>query len=701
MSHPFFCLFDLFVRLYLHIFSDLPLSALVSKICAELETEHGFSWSSEAVCAKIKLLSQRRSYFDVKKKCVNKVVDVFEDNDRNRLWRWEITTLDLLDSEIVSQARKARIARKKISSYHSALLKLVKSLEDAEKQIMNPDVSKLDNVTAKINGEEEKVLKFERESEKQRLAEQAKARKLSEQIAKRKAKEEAAEEKRKKKEAEAEKKKETSRIREEEKRRKEKEKVRKDEEKKMEEKQELAKITKQKASFRSFFAAPKRVVSKQKEAKAITTHSNVTCQTFDLNKFRAKINASNHVQNLALNKQNRSASAVACRKRRARRVDVSVYKTVTPEVDDAWDAPSYLEQRTIKVPNKYRFLSFHENCRPAYHGTWSKSSSVITGKNPFKKDNSVFDYDYDSEGEWEEGDDEMGEDVEDEAKNLEEDEAEDAEGNAKMYDFDDGFCVADDRLLDNEENADEDTKALYKKKMLNRKREQHNHANRISIIAPGLGGIPLNMADSKSLNTDRTEGIDRSNLANYLSSYKALTISNVKPSLDAFPQSRMNEDKPAETSANGNGNKDEYTAEDTIKMARFTHHSTLNSKDKVIEELRVRHPTVFSIRAKATRKLDAIAVKKKHPNYTGGSVYWEVKTEVLAELGLTDILVSMIFYAFLLYSEFLWCSQKFHTNTHIFSGTIFNFYREKSWKILSTITQLLVFETSNRNRSKA
>ena len=73
MSHPFFCLFDLFVRLYLHIFSDLPLSALVSKICAELETEHGFSWSSEAVCAKIKLLSQRRSYFDVKKKCVNKV----------------------------------------------------------------------------------------------------------------------------------------------------------------------------------------------------------------------------------------------------------------------------------------------------------------------------------------------------------------------------------------------------------------------------------------------------------------------------------------------------------------------------------------------------------------------------------------------------------------------------------------------------
>jgi len=617
--------------------SDLPLSGLVSKICAELKAKHGTTWSSEAVCAKIKLLSKRKAYFDVAIKCTIKVVDVFEDDDRDRLWRWEITTLEIVNSEFVSKARTARTARKKISSYHSALLRLVKSIEDAEKQIVNPTLPKLNNAIAKISCDEEKVLRFERDAEKQRLAEQVKARKLLEQDAKRKSKEEAAEEKRRKREDAAEKKKEAARAREEEKHKKEEERDRKDEEKKMQEKMKLKKMTKQKASFRSFFAAPKKVVPIQKKA-VVTNIAAATCQAFDTKIFRAKINASNDVLNLVLNQQKRSASAFACRKRRTKKVAVSVYKTVAPEEDGGWDAPSYLEQQTIKIPNKYRFLSFHEDRRPAYHGTWSKKSSIITGKKPFGKDTFVFDYEYDSEGEWEEGDDEMGEDVEDDSKNQEDEEAEDAEGNAKVYDFDDGFCVADDRLHDNEEDADEDIKALYKKKMLNREREQHNHTNRISIIAPGPGGIPLHMADNKYISTDRFEGLRQNNVADILPSYKGITLCDIKLSLDAFPQLHLNEENRVETTSNGNANKDDYTVEDMIKMARFTHHSTLNSKDKLIEELRRTHPTVFSIRAKATRKLDAIAVKKKHPQYTGVCVYWEVKTEILTELGLTDIL---------------------------------------------------------------
>merc|ERR1712238_22870 len=102
-------------------------------------------------------------------------------------------------------------ARKKISLYHSALLRLVKSIEDAEKQIVNPTLPKLNNAIAKISCDEEKVLRFECDAEKQRLAEQIKARKLLEQDAKRKSKEEAAEEKRRKMEDVAEKKKEVAR----------------------------------------------------------------------------------------------------------------------------------------------------------------------------------------------------------------------------------------------------------------------------------------------------------------------------------------------------------------------------------------------------------------------------------------------------------------------------------------------------------
>ena len=37
-------------------------------------------------------------------------------------------------------------------------------------------------------------------------------------------------------------------------------------------------------------------------------------------------------------------------------------------------------------------------------GTFSKSSRIISGRRPFAKDYSVFNYDYDSEAEWEEED---------------------------------------------------------------------------------------------------------------------------------------------------------------------------------------------------------------------------------------------------------------------------------------------------------
>ena len=163
-----------------HSFSDLSLSELVSKVCADLKRVHETIWSEESVSAKIKLLSKRKAYLDPTKKCTTKVnvVDLFEDDDRDRLWRWEVTTLDLLASDFGSKARKARTARKKISSYHSALLKLVKSLEYTERQILDPALPKLDNAKAKVSRDEEKVLKFERDAEKQRLADDVKARKL-------------------------------------------------------------------------------------------------------------------------------------------------------------------------------------------------------------------------------------------------------------------------------------------------------------------------------------------------------------------------------------------------------------------------------------------------------------------------------------------------------------------------------------------
>ncbi|KAI9489373.1 chromatin assembly factor 1 subunit A-domain-containing protein [Zychaea mexicana] len=48
-----------------------------------------------------------------------------------------------------------------------------------------------------------------------------------------------------------------------------------------------------------------------------------------------------------------------------------------------------------------KFLQFTEDVRPAYYGTWTKSSKKINGRAPLAQDDQFVDYDHDSEGEWE------------------------------------------------------------------------------------------------------------------------------------------------------------------------------------------------------------------------------------------------------------------------------------------------------------
>lgn len=144
------------------------------------------------------------------------------------------------------------------------------------------------------------------------------------------------------------------------------------------------------------------------------------------------------------------------------------------------------------------------------------------------------------------------------------------------------------------------------------------------------------MTASSNQDTNYVEGFDTDEVPEVLSSYKGIQLSSPIFCIDPFPQLPRVEEAPSKANANSDANKDEYTTEAVITLARFCHHSTHNSKEKLIEELRTLHPTVFSVRAKATRKLDVISIKKKHPKFAG--VYWEVKKEVLTELGLTDLL---------------------------------------------------------------
>ncbi len=75
-----------------------------------------------------------------------------------------------------------------------------------------------------------------------------------------------------------------------------------------------------------------------------------------------------------------------------------------------------------------KLLRFHDNTRPAYFGTFSKTSKVVTGRRPFVQDEKLFDYEVDSDAEWEEeGEGEVLSSEDEKDKEEEEDDDEEEE----------------------------------------------------------------------------------------------------------------------------------------------------------------------------------------------------------------------------------------------------------------------------------
>ena len=148
-----------------------------------------------------------------------------------------------------------------------------------------------------------------------------------------------------------------------------------------------------------------------------------------------------------------------------------------------------------------------------------------------------------------------------------------------------------------------------------------------------------------------------------MSSHTGRILVSEDPCLDAFPPPLIEEgnlDAPAPKAGS-----DEMSRDDLIIFVEFVHHCCLPSKDRVIEELRTVHKTITSSRAQAARKLDAIAEKKRKPN---GGVYWEVRRDVLEELGLDELLVSNR------------CVLSFVSNAVTHSWLLFPFFRKRKLK---------------------
>jgi chromatin assembly factor 1 subunit A len=623
--------------------STLPLSELTATCLSQLEALFpNAAFTSESVSSKIKIVATRDSYIVHPEVAAgqpqsSQAVNVFEDTSGNRMWRWEVTSLDLLPEALVTKVKKARTARRKLRSHFKALCKLIGSLRDADKLIRESSTpqSKLNALSAKISNEEEKVLKYEREEEKLRLADEAKKKKSAlikqkelEKQLKQKAKDEAQEQKRqqqeqKKKEAQAKK-------------------LAKEEKAAKEQREKERALKQQRSALMKFIHVGESTTPPRKKSEGGTSDEPVPHKSpcVDSDKFWSKVNSGDREGTSSGPFSSLSVQAKASRKRRSRHVPVLVYVTVEPE-ENVFNAQDYAEQQTVHVSNRFRFLSFFEDCRPPYHGTWSKKSSVVTGAKPFGKDTDVLDYEVDSEAEWEEGDDDMGEDVE--SKGDDDEDVDEDARDTRAYDFQDGWMAADDDLGDDEDgDLDDETKMLRKKKMQTSGASDHKQAITeqvaVSIVAPMPGGVPFHSSDSEKVGLDCIEGIEEKQATDMLTLRRGQILEHEPLWLDAFPPALIDEDAPATQKSGSSPNSQEMSRDDLKVFVDFVHHCTYPSKDRVVEELRTTHKNITSSRAQATRKLDAVANKRRNP---AGGVIWEVNRDILEDLGMDELLVSI------------------------------------------------------------
>ncbi|GMH59001.1 hypothetical protein TrST_g10260 [Triparma strigata] len=373
---------------------------------------------------------------------------------------WEMKIADLIPSASLNKVVKhARAFRKKISfraRQTSKLLEVLqknpgnaKKIADEEAKVSKFDVEDKEALQKQLEKEKEKQKKEEDKEKLAKVKEEAKMMKL-------KAKEE---EKAAKDEAKAA----SLKAKEEEKAAKEKA---KEEERLAKE----AKLKKQQSALMGFFKKP----AKKVEAVKTPPTLQAPAATKPTKSLLSEVNSCETHKPLGVK--------IKKFKGKGKLVSVSVMATVFPPGADPSNPFSrvtpYSEPRNMKLWNKKKFLMFDEDERPPYKGTWSKRSSVVTGRRPFGQDTKHLNYDYDSEAEWEE--EEPGEDIDDE-KAEEEDKSEELK--EKEYDYNDGWMCEDHDLGDENENEME--------RELRKKEARDTDFQEKIIIGCIKGGQPL------------------------------------------------------------------------------------------------------------------------------------------------------------------------------------------------------------------
>jgi hypothetical protein len=144
------------------VLSNLPLSDLVDTALIQIrEAFPSVEFHAESVASKIKLLAKRTSYVGTQEK---QSVNILEDGNAGRMWRWEIKSLKNLPLKYMTAVKNARAARKTVLSLSNALCVLLTTLCQAKTLLQDPEScqTKCDATLTEVSDAKETFLKFER-----------------------------------------------------------------------------------------------------------------------------------------------------------------------------------------------------------------------------------------------------------------------------------------------------------------------------------------------------------------------------------------------------------------------------------------------------------------------------------------------------------------------------------------------------------
>lgn len=370
-----------------------------------------------------------------------------EDTDTENLNNESYVTVSSSDNENKEDPAESDENVKETSNTSINLSKVTipESGKQKKKKILTPKQREKKLLIAKKKEEREK-LKMEKEKKQEEERENRRKEKEQKQMQKMM--------KEQKKQQELEQKQKEKQAKEEERRKKEEEKRKKEEE----ELEVERKKQKAASKFTSFFVA-------KKQEKTVEEESTSKVQNFMPFEVKADMKLAptsrrflNEAEKKTLHKKcmECSMSPLYLKDLKTKKIIPRKSSKTWPleakddiiMIDDDNEGSSNIVNQDIVIEKqRTKLLQFSENRRPPYWGTWRKRSQKINPRKPFSKDEKWFNYEVDSDDEWEE--EEPGESLHGSDDEKDEENPDDNE-----YDVDNEFMVPHGYLSDEELQAD-------------------------------------------------------------------------------------------------------------------------------------------------------------------------------------------------------------------------------------------------------